>query len=198
MRQIKPLMIAALCVGLCTPAFASWQDEISNYDQDRLSQLAQSREDGLVEAAKASRSDRAAIHGVLDPKGRPVSASAVTGTWSCRMMKLGGLAPAVVYDWFRCRVRQTKNGLYFEKVTGSLHLSGYLDSYEDGRFVLLAAIAVKNESPRPYSGGGAGAGSQSTANDAVGVVSSIGPGHARIEFPYPVIESVFDVIELRR
>jgi hypothetical protein len=59
-------------------------------------------------------------------------------------------------------------------------------------------MTVRDEKQHPYSGGGTGFGAIATPNDYVGVVSSIGSNRARIEFPYPVIESVFDVIELRR
>jgi hypothetical protein len=62
----------------------------------------------------------------------------------------------------------------------------------------LGELTVKTEKQKPYSGGNEGAGAPATSGDAVGVVSSIGRGHARIEFPYPVIESDFDVIELKR
>ena len=46
-----------------------------------------------------------------------VSERELIGTWRCRTMKLGGISPAVVYSWFRCRMRHTRNGLFFEKLT---------------------------------------------------------------------------------
>ena len=49
-----------------------------------------------------------------------------------------------------------------------------------------------------YSGSGASYGAVQTPDDEIGLLSGIGPGHARIELPYPVQESAFDVIELRR
>lgn len=112
-------------------------------------------------------------------------------------MKLGGLEPAIVYGWQNCRFRNTPNGLYFEKLTGTQRFSGYADPDGD-RFILLAGMSVRDEGQNPYSGGGTGFGAIATPNDYVGVVSSIGPNRARIEFPLPVIESVFDVIELQR
>jgi hypothetical protein len=57
---------------------------------------------------------------------------------------------------------------------------------------------VKGEPERHYSGNGASVGVPATPDDAVGVMTSIGPGHARVEFPYPVQESTFDVLELKR
>jgi hypothetical protein len=41
-------------------------------------------------------------------------------------------------------------------------------------------------------------GAQETKNDAVALLTGAGAGRARLEFPYPVVESHFDVIELKR
>jgi uncharacterized protein DUF4893 len=190
---------AVLFAALAGPAFATWQNEVNSYDQSRLLRLGDSRADGLREAERgAPRRDLDAIHGALGPQGGPISGRALLGTWQCRQMKLGGLTPSIVYDWFTCRVRETRNGLYFEKVTGTEKISGYLEDYENGRMLLLGAITVKKERSKPYSGANIGAGAETTSSDAVGVVSSAGRSRARIEFPYPNIESDFDVMELKR
>ncbi len=153
----------------------------------------------MAEAERgAPKKDLNEIHAVLDAQSRPISAHELTGAWQCRTMKLGGLTPDIIYTWFRCSVRETKGGLYFQKETGTSRISGYLEPYDGGRFVLLGELTVKNERPKPYSGGNAGEGAPTTSGDAVGVVSAIGAGHARIEFPSPVIESFFDVIDLKR
>lgn len=196
---MRAIFTAALILGLATPALAqSWADEISSFDHGRLDRLAESKAKGLAEAERgASPSDLAVIRSVAGAHGADVSESAIRGTWQCRTIKTGGMAPALVYSWFRCRIRDTHNGLYFEKVTGTQRISGYLDRYNDG-FLLLGSTTVGKERPRPYSGGNHGAGAPTTHSDAVGVLSSIGPGHLRIEFPYPFYESTFDVMELRR
>ena len=64
--------------------------------------------------------------------------------------------------------------------------------------MLLGALSVTGEPAHRYSGPNAAAGAQATPDDAIGLLSGIGAGHARIEFPYPVQESTFDVIELKR
>jgi hypothetical protein len=197
MRGLKTAIAAFLLLGL-SPAFAAWESEISAYDRERLNQFDTARAQGLAQADNASPADRSAVRSVLDPQSRSISSGALVGTWRCRTMKLGGLTPAIVYTWFTCRVRNTGNGLYFEKLNGSQRLSGYLDPYNGGSYVLLASSTVGTERQKPYSGGGASAGAMAISSDMVGLVSSIGPGRARIEFPYPVLESTFDVIELRR
>jgi Domain of unknown function (DUF4893) len=199
MHHLKQTAFAALAALAVTPALAAWQEDVNRFDQDRLSRIDESRERGLRAAEQGgSRADLTAIHRVLDPEGRPITARDLMGTWRCRQMKLGGLAPEIVYDWFRCRVRETPSGLFFEKVTGTERISGYLEAYENGRYLLLGELTVKNEREKPYSGGNKGVGAITTSADAVGVISSTARGRARIEFPFPNIESDFDLIELRR
>ncbi|MGH6877474.1 MAG: DUF4893 domain-containing protein, partial [Rhizomicrobium sp.] len=129
---------------------------------------------------------------------RPVSARELMGDWRCRTMKLGGMAPDIVYSWFRCRIGEQGDRPYFAKVSGSQHMSGYLYPAESGGFVLLGGYSVKGEPPHRYSGNAPSAGAAATPDDAVGVLAATGPRSARIEFPYPVQESTFDVIEMRR
>lgn len=189
----------ALVFGLATPALAaSWQEEISGYDRDRLADISEARAKGLAEAEQGTPArDLAVIHSVVNAEGASISEREIMGGWQCRTIKLGGMAPSVVYSWFRCRIRDTRNGLYFEKVTGSQHMSGYLDDYNGG-FLLLGSTTVGKERARPYSGGNAGVGAASTHSDAVGVITRIGERRLRIEFPYPFYESTFDVMELKR
>ena len=138
------------------------------------------------------------IHAVLDPAPEAIGEGALAGRWRCRTIKLGGLTPDVVYSWFNCRISHRDGGLFFEKVTGSQRVAGVLYPREDGGYVLLGAASVGNEPPHRYSGNHESAGAEATPDDAVGVLSATGTNHARIEFPYPVQESTFDVIELKR
>jgi hypothetical protein len=169
-------------------AQAGWQDEVSAFDRTRLSRLAESREQGLAESA-----GNAAAQHVL---GAAETGGKVTGLWHCRTIKLGGMTPAVVYSWFRCRIVQYAGMLRFEKMTGTQRMAGTL--YPDGNgFVYIGASWVKGERPHRYSGGGASAGAQATPDDQIGRLSATSAG-ARLELPFPVQESTFDVIELRR
>jgi hypothetical protein len=196
MRAIIALVL--FFAALATPSMAAWEGRISAHDRERLEQLPASRAEGLAGAEAAGRVERALVNAIVARTSGPISAQELKGTWRCRILKLSGLAPIKVYDWFTCRVRENKYGLYFEKITGSERMAGYLDDYGDGRMVLLGALSVKNDPPRPYSGGNPGIGVASSSSDLVGLVSTLGRGHARIEFPYPAIESDYDVIELRR
>ena len=194
----KTFALLLLLLAFTEPAEAAWEARITAFDRDRIERLAGSRAEGLAAAEAAKPAIRTTIHNVVARQAGPISAQALTGVWRCRTMKLGGIASAIVYDWFTCRVRTNKYGLYFEKISGSQHMAGYLEDYGDGRMILLGAMSVKKDHPRPYSGANPGVGVASSSSDIVGLVSSLGPGHARIEFPYSLIESDFDVVELRR
>jgi hypothetical protein len=192
---IGALLISAFVFG-ASAAWAGWQDDASAYDQNRLSKLEEAKAKALSEASAGP--DMATIHAVLDPAAESASAGALAGNWRCRTIKLGGMTTDVVYSWFRCRISDREGGLWFEKITGSQRVAGRLYPNESGGFVLLGAMSVGNEPPHRYSGSGASAGADATPDDAIGLLESTGGRSARIEFPYPVQESTFDVIELKR
>jgi hypothetical protein len=197
--MLKFAVLAALVLAAATPAIAGWQDQVSAFDRQRLARLDASRAEALAEAeAGGSAADLRAIRSALAGGRHDISAAALRGNWRCRNLKLGGMTPAKVYAWFPCRVRQTPRGLFFEKLGGYWRVSGRLVRVEGRGWVLLGGISHRNEPQMPYSGAGEGAGAVMTSNDAVGLVTGIGRGHARIEFPDPVIESHFDIIELKR
>jgi hypothetical protein len=192
----KGLLFGAALLTLSTAAQAGWQEDAAPFDVTRLSKLDESRAKGLSEAQAGS--DMATIHAVLDPAPEAIGEGALAGKWRCRTIKLGGLTPDVVYSWFNCRISHRDGGLFFEKITGSQRVAGVLYPREEGGYVLLGATSVGNEPPHRYSGNHESAGAEATPDDAVGVLSATGSNHARIEFPYPVQESTFDVIELKR
>ena len=196
MRMGKLSLLVAASLLATTAAEAGWQDRVSPYDANRLSRLEEAKGKALSEAAAGP--DMGTIHAVLDPAASSVSAEALRGTWRCRTIKIGGMTPDVVYSWFRCRIRENGEGLAFEKISGSQRLNGQLYPNGSGGYVLLGAFSVKGEKAHVYSGNGASAGAEATPDDAAGILEATGSGSARIEFPYPVQESTFDVIELRR
>jgi hypothetical protein len=190
--------VATLLV-LTSAADAGWRDDASPSDVQRLDRLTESRAKGLLEAQSAKPSDLAAIKSIL--QAGVVSNGRIAGTWKCRTMKLGGLTPAIVYSWFTCRISERGGRLFFEKLGGSQRTSGYL--YPDaGGYVYLGASYVHyngaNEKPPVYSSTGASAGASQTPDDQIGLFSLTYDGRARLELPYPVQESTYDVIELKR
>ena len=196
MRLGKTSLLIAASLLAATAAHAGWQDHVSPGDANRLAKLEEAKAKALSEAA--SGPDMGAIHAVLDPDAVSASADALRGAWRCRTIKIGGMTPDVVYSWFRCRIHENGEGLAFEKISGSQRLAGQLYPNESGGYVLLGAFSVKGEKAHIYSGNGASAGAMATPDDAAGVLEATGSSSARIEFPYPVQESTFDVIELKR
>ncbi len=62
----------------------------------------------------------------------------------------------------------------------------------------LGASSVTGEPQHVYSGNGASGGAAATPDDQIGMLTAMSAHHARLEMPYPVLESTFDVIELKR
>ncbi|HVZ70230.1 MAG TPA: DUF4893 domain-containing protein [Rhizomicrobium sp.] len=198
MDRVPLLRLAAALIVCATPAFAAWQDRASPYDALRLSHLAEARAKAMREAQGASEQDLAAVRAVLNRNSRAVPMASLKGTWRCRTIKLGGMSPVVIYDWFTCRIGEEHGHPYFEKQTGTQHFGGSLYPHESGGFVFLGGTNWSKDKQAFYSSGRASLGAETTPSDAAGLLSSIGPNVARIEFPYPAQESTFDVIELRR
>ena len=194
-----PLLELAAALIICaTPAFAAWQDRASPYDAERLSHLDEARANAMQYAQGASEKDLAAARAVLNRNSHAVPIASLKGTWRCRTIKLGGMAPVVVYSWFTCRIGEEHGHPYFEKQAGTQHFGGSLYPHESGGFVFLGGSNWSKDKQAFYSSGRTSLGAETTPSDAVGLLSSIGPNVARIEFPYPAQESTFDVIELRR
>lgn len=195
------LTLSALSVSLLsiTAAQASWEDVASPYDVQRLSRLHEARARGIDAAQNGTiQRDARAVHTAFGGGIHPISRGEVVGRWRCRTAKSGGILPAIGYGWFSCRVSERGGHLFFEKAGGTQRLAGYLYPHDSGGYVLLGAWSVKGEPTHAYSGNGAAAGAQTSPDDAVGLLSAAGRGRARIEFPFPGQESIYDVMELRR
>jgi hypothetical protein len=196
----KALAIAGFFL-LTAAAEAGWQQEAAPRDVERLSHLSEARAKGLDEARSGNPSDYTAIRSILQAGTVAPSEQRLLGHWRCRTLKLGGMTPSVVYGWFRCRISAEGRLLHFEKLTGTQRSSGTLYPDRNG-LVYLGASYVTAYGPaekKPtYSGGGASTGADATPDDQIGLLSLTYDGRARIEMPYPVQESTFDVIELKR
>ena len=202
MKAIHGLGLSVVSVSLlafAAPALASWEDVASPYDVQRLSRLDEARAKG-EDAAHSGRIERdaGAVRAAFMGGMHPISHGQLVGNWRCRTAKTGGILPPVGYGWFHCRVSERDGHLFFQKLNGTQRVAGYLYPHQSGGYVLLGAWSVKGEPMHMYSGNGASAGAASSPDDAVGLLSASGRGGARIEFPFPGQESVYDVMELRR
>ncbi len=199
---LKTLAICLVASGLlASSAHASWQQDAAPRDVERFGHLAEARAKGLDEASRGNPSDYTAIRSILQAGAAATTEQRLIGTWRCRSLKLGGMAPSLVYGWFKCRISQQGRMLHFEKLSGTQRTSGTLYPDANG-LVYLGASYVTAYGPaekKPaYSGGGASTGADATPDDQIGLLSLTQDGRARLELPYPVQESTFDVIELKR
>jgi len=178
MKGVKPMRtgtveaVALSLLFLTSASCAGWRDDAAPRDIERLSHLTEARQKGLDEAASVP--DFAAIRSIVQAGTVAASSDRLAGTWRCRTMKLGGLTPAIIYSWFRCRISERGGRLFFEKLGGSQRTSGWLYSEGEG-FVYLGASYVHyngtNEKPHAYSGSGAAAGASATPDDQIGMLS---------------------------
>ena len=193
---------AGLAVALfATLAFAqdgAWRNLAAPDDVARVEARDEAFAKAMGEAqAGGSPEDLRALETAMGGGGEAISPSAIMGEWRCRTIKMGGLVPLIVYDRFRCRFSMKNGQVFFEKLSGSQRVSGYV--YDDGaRMILLGALSVGNEPQGSYAGAGESAGGEVAESNQIGIVVRSGSGRMRIEFPYPYYESTFDVLELTR
>jgi len=189
--RVRTLEAFAMTLALLAPvaAHAGWRDVASSYDQGRIARLGQARSEAMADSGGMSGVQEAMGAAVVSPGG-------LAGNYRCRTIKLGGVMPSIAYTWHHCRIADQGGRLVFEKLDGTQRMAGALYPEGDG-YVYLGASWVKGEPRHRYSGPGASVGAHATPDDQAGMLYATSRG-ARIELPYPVQESTFDVIELRR
>jgi|SRR5579863_405706 hypothetical protein len=197
-RQIVNAVIALALAA--TPAFAGWRDFASAADTARIEHLDQTRALAMADARQGqsqNQGDMRVISQLMEPEGHAVPAQALTGTWRCRQVKLGGMTSAMVYDgWFTCNIRPFRGGLLLQKMNGSQRFAGMLFP-ENGGWIYLGATSARGEPWHNYSGASPALGAQVTPDDQIGLLTGIGDNHLRLEMP-AVQESLLDVIEFTR
>jgi hypothetical protein len=114
----------------------------------------------------------------------------MTGNWQCRTTKLGKTTPLVIYSWFKCRVTDDGYGWMLEKISGSQRTKGRFFTDSDTRLIYLGSGYIAGEKPKKYGSG--------ADTDEVGYAYRMSKDSFRIEFPAPALESVLDVLELKR
>lgn len=177
-----------------------WDNVITDFDRDRLGRLEEAIALGNEEAygASASIQERVARSNVMNAVAVPVDDTHLLGWWACRTIKVGGtFGGVIVYSWFDCKVSVRDGFLFFEKRSGSQRLSGRL--YQDGpdRRILLAAPTYNDDPQREYSGPEGGI-TDPQKQDKIGILSELEDGRLRVVFPFPVLESTYDILELKR
>lgn len=163
-------------------------------DEARIAHLTASRTKGLGEAMRApSARDRSVVAGLYAADLLALTPAEIApGPYRCRTIKLGGISDLVVYQWFKCEVKRTDQGLFLDKLTGSQNFSGRLYTNRSAGLLFVGAGHYGYEkSPRAYG--------DDPKRNIVGCMTGLPgePGHYILEEPHPVFESTHDVIELR-
>jgi hypothetical protein len=181
-----PAPVLAQGVAPC----AAPEGSLSERDASRLAGLEWSRLRGLAAAfTEADGEARQTVAG-LYTNGLAPAGDLPEGNYHCRTIKLGGISPLVVYQFFDCTIKATEGGGYaIVKESGSQRLTGKLTPSEDGYFY-RGALHYADEAPVDYDGG--------SERDQVGCLYKVSPdGDSYIlELPSPLLESFHDVIVL--
>ncbi|PSH65970.1 MULTISPECIES: DUF4893 domain-containing protein [Phyllobacterium] len=165
---------------------------ITKSDQARLDKYEETRNKALDEARKGgAAADVQVLNATLAKANLTFSEDFnMTGDWKCRTTKLGNEPPLTVYDWFDCRVIDDGSGWVLEKTSGSQRTKGRFYTDSDNRLTYLGVGYIAGQKPKAYSAG--------PDNDQVGYAYRTGSNEFRIEFPAPALESLMDILELKR
>lgn len=191
LARLAPLVF--LCTVLAGPALADGEilDIITEADRARLEGYEAVRETALAEAeAGGAPEDVAVLEKILARPRLAFEGFDMAGDWQCRTIKVGGLVPLVVYDWFRCRVSDDSSGWMLEKLSGSQRTTGRFFTDGGTRLIYLGAYFVVGDAPPAYGSG--------PETDQVGYAFRGSDYRWHIEFPAPARESKLDILEFRR
>lgn len=199
---------------MASPAWTeTWRDIITAADQERLDRLPEALIKGEEFLATmeppAAEKDLRTLRQLIVPGSLPIKAKQLTGEWQCRLILVTDLL--IVYDWFRCRIQNTEEGLSLEKYTGSVPYSGHLFPNDETSMIFLGGDHLayysghpELEGPMPaklYSGWDEAARRKMERDkaDLVGVLNRLSKNHLRIMLPWPHFSgSAYDILELRR
>lgn len=190
MRKISFILAALL---LSTPAVADGVlDKIlTQFDKDRLANFDKTRSEALSEGLRGDPEDVEILTKALDGEPMPIASGFdLTGSWKCRVIKVGGTLPLTPYGWFKCRVSDDGSGWYLEKISGSQRLTGRFYTESDTKLIFVGAGHVNDDPPRKYG--------VDAKEDQVAVVSRRGEKKVVLEFPAPHYESKHDILLMER
>lgn len=157
---------------------------LEEFDTRRAAAIASAR--GLPDAADSAA--LATLEQVLS--GRALSFDDgydPSGDWRCRFLKLGGDPALSVYGWFSCRIFDDGAGWVIRKTTGSQRSMGRLYRLTEERLLYLGALHYADEAPLWFG--------DDPARNQMAVLTRLDDGRMRLEFPAPLFEADFDILE---
>jgi hypothetical protein len=187
---------AALALLIASPAVA--QDAIRAQEQSRLDAYHTAAGQAILQAmSSGSRGDVDWLQDAL--AGQPFAplGTSLSGDWACRTIKLGGDPALVVYAPFKCRFTPDGTSFTFEKLTGSQRTSGRV-TLQDRTMIYLGVGYVADADPVAYADLPTEDFGTGKIQPQIAIVEQTSPTTARMLFPAPVNESLFDVLYLTR
>lgn len=164
---------------------------ITPADDARLEHFDATAAEALAEARKGGdASDLAVLEAALAGKALDIASFDMTGTWKCRVIKVGGLLPLVAYPNFRCRIADDGASYVLTKLSGSQLTGGRFYVAGETRLVYLGAGWVVGDAPRKYG--------DDPKENQVAYVERRGKNRIILMFPAPQYESKLDILVLER
>ena len=186
----KPKPRAVLSVAAPTKADV-WQGIASAADQQRLANVSGAWAAGLADARDGNYSTGLREDAELLKSSAALARPAPTpGSYSCRLVKLGGKPAFEKFKPFFCYVEVDGNLLTIVKQTGSQRPAGRL--WEDdnpSRLIFLGSLALGDqEAPLAYG--------DNPKRDMAGILERTGPFRWRLVIPWPQDGSKLHAYEL--
>mgnify|MGYP003344432948 FL=1 len=198
---IARLIVVSLAFLAATPAsaqlFQPWEPVITPSDRALLDVEPDRLATDAIAAGKADKPYGTTVPALLElvrAKPQALAEGDLMGDWRCRSIQVNELG-IFAYPYFRCRVRTTGEGLFFEKLTGSQRTSGILYRRDGASFVLLGGATVNDDPQRRYVGD-TRASADVLEHNRAGLVARIGPKRLRMVFAGG--SGRFEVYELAR
>lgn len=186
------LTVLLICIAHSAFADGTINKIITASDKVRLASHETTKAQALSEARKGGEpADIAKLNDIFAAPTLGFGENFdMTGNWQCRTIKLGKTTPLVIYSWFKCRVTDDGSGWMLEKISGSQRTKGRFFTDSDTRLIYLGSGFIAGEKPKKYGSG--------ADTDEVGYAYRMSTNSFRIEFPSPALESILDVLELKR
>lgn len=165
---------------------------MSDEDNRILAEFDTRRATAIMKAiAGTDRVTAATLGQVLAGQALPIEGGYdPSGDWRCRFITLGGEPAVKVFDWLSCRIFDDGAGWVIQKTEGSDRTMGRLYRLSDDRLLYLGALQVAEEAPIWF-------GEDPTRNQ-MAVLNRLDDGRLRLEFPVPLGEGAFDILEFAR
>lgn len=113
-----------------------------------------------------------------------------SGDWRCRLTRLGGDPVLTVHEWFSCQIFDDGAGWMIRKNEGSERTMGRLYRLSEDRLLYLGARQAADEAPIWFG--------EDPSRNQMAILTRLGDGRLRLEFPAPLGESGFDILEFAR